>query len=145
MTTTVLISCDIESTDYSVPLGMEIWLDSNLIQAIDPVSQATHVEFTVDDADAQHELWFKLKNKQAQHTQIDSNNQIIKDATVKIANVEFDGIPLGQVLTKLAEYHHNFNDTAAPTVNKFYGEMGCNGLAVLKFTTPIYLWMLDHL
>lgn len=145
MTSTVLISCDVDNTDYSVPLGLEIWLDDQLIHDVNPVSQAQHIEFTVSDSDAEHSLAFVLKNKLPQHTKINSNNEIIQDATIKISNVEFDGIPLGQVLIDLAEYHHDHNGTGTVSVNKFYGEMGCNGRAHLKFNTPIYMWMLDHM
>jgi len=42
-----------------------------------------------------------------------------------------------------ATYTHNFNGTQAETTDKFYGEMGCNGTVSLRFTTPIYLWLLE--
>ena len=145
MTTTVLIACDVSSTDYSVPLGLEIWLDGEQIQDINPVDRLEHIEFTVKDADGEHELSFKLKNKLPEHTKINDDREIIRDATIKIDNVEFDDIPLGQVLTRLAEYQHDHNGTGPMSTNKFYGEIGCNGQVTLKFSTPIYLWMLDHM
>jgi len=46
---------------------------------------------------------------------------------------------------KLAQYQHDFNGTGNPTIDKFYGEMGCNGTVSLKFTTPIYLWLLENM
>ena len=27
----------------------------------------------------------------------------------------------------------------------FFGNMGCNGYVSLKFATPIYLWLLEHM
>lgn len=145
MTANVTVSCDIASTDYSCPLGFEIRLDGETILDIGPVTGPSHAEFTASDADGEHELEFVLKNKLPEHTQIDSDGTIIKDANIIVSNVEFDGIPLGQVLTTLTEYRHDFNGTAPATVAKFYGEMGCNGRASLKFSTPIYMWMLDHI
>ena len=144
MTANVTISCDIASTDYSCPLGFEIRLDGETILDIGSVTGPSHAEFATSDADGEHELEFILKNKRPEHTQIDENNEIIKDANIIVANVEFDGIPLGQVLTRLTEYHHDFNGTSNAVVEKFYGEMGCNGTVSLNFSTPIYLWLLEN-
>lgn len=145
MAATVLIGCIISSSDYSANLGLEVWFDDELILDLNPVKQAEHVEFSIADADAEHELAFVLKNKLDQHTRIDAAGAIIQDATVTISNVEFDGIPLGQVLIDLAQYQHNLNGHGSESSDRFYGEMGCNGRASLKFTTPIYMWMLDHM
>lgn len=145
MTTTVSITCQVDSTDYTCPLGLEIQLDGQTQWDISAVTQPVECEFVVDDADGDHELTFVLKNKLPEHTQIDSDQRIVSDARIIISNLTFDGIPLGQVFVDQAEYHHDFNGTGPATQEKFYGEMGCNGRVVLRFTTPIYLWMLDHL
>ena len=42
-------------------------------------------------------------------------------------------------------YRHDYNGTTDPFDDEFYGEMGCNGTVSLKFTTPIYLWLLENL
>lgn len=145
MTATVTISCDIDSTDYACPLGLEIQLDGRTQWDISAVTQPVNCEFTLPDQDGQHELTFILKNKLPEHTKIDNTGQIIQDARIIIANLSFDGIPLGQIVNRLAEYHHDFNGHGAATVDRFYGEMGCNGQVRLTFSTPIYLWMLDHM
>ena len=44
-----------------------------------------------------------------------------------------------------AVYTHDFNGTSKATENKFYGELGCNGTVSLKFSTPMYLWLLEHM
>ena len=59
--------------------------------------------------------------------------------------VEFDDIEIDQIVSELAEYHHNFNGTQPAIVDQFYGEMGCNGTLRLEFTTPIYLWLLENM
>jgi hypothetical protein len=99
----------------------------------------------ISDNDAEHLLKFVLKNKTAAHTQIDSDNNIVKDARLTVTNVQFDEIPLGQTFINLATYTHTFNGTGVPTEQKFYGEMGCNGTVGLKFSTPIYMWLLEHM
>jgi hypothetical protein len=49
------------------------------------------------------------------------------------------------MITQQATYTHNFNGAGAETQEKFYGEIGCNGIVSLKFSTPIYLWLLEHM
>jgi hypothetical protein len=62
-----------------------------------------------------------------------------------VSNIQFDGIDCQYLTTTLAQYQHDFNGTGNPTIDKFYGEMGCNGTVSLKFTTPIYLWLLENM
>jgi hypothetical protein len=49
------------------------------------------------------------------------------------------------MVTEQAMYTHNFNSTGPSTQDKFYGELGCNGTVTVKFNTPIYLWLLEHM
>ena len=69
----------------------------------------------------------------------------MSDATLTIKDLAFDEIKLNYMLTELAVYTHDFNGTQDTTQDKFYGEMGCNGTVSLKFATPIYLWLLEHM
>ena len=76
---------------------------------------------------------------------IDEAGNIISDAKLTVTNVAFDDIQLGHMLTEKATYAHDFNGTGVMGQHKFYGEMGCNGTVSLKFSTPIYLWLLEHM
>jgi hypothetical protein len=96
------------------------------------------------DADAEHELRFVLKNKTAEHTKIDQDGNIVKDSWLTVSDLSFDEIQLGHIGTELAVYTHDFNGTGNQTQEKFYGTLGCNGSVSLKFTTPIYLWLLEN-
>mgnify|MGYP003352455181 CR=1 FL=1 len=42
-------------------------------------------------------------------------------------------------------YRHDYNGTGQPTEDNFFGVLGCNGTVELRFTTPIYLWLLEHM
>jgi len=86
-----------------------------------------------------------LKNKTAEHTQVDDHGNIITDARLLITDLAFDEIKLGHMLVEQAVYTHNFNGTGATIQDKFYGELGCNGTVSLKFSTPMYLWLLEHM
>ena len=142
---TVKFNCVVGSTDFGVPLGLEIWLDQHKLFDKDCVDQTYQVEHEISDNDGDHELRFVLKHKQSDHTRVDLEGNILSDATVTVSDIRFDGIDCQYLTTNLAEYQHDFNGTGDPTIDKFYGEMGCNGTVSLKFTTPIYLWLLENL
>jgi len=126
-------------------LGFEAWVDDTKFIDIDHVTAQQLISMEIPDVDADHELRFVLKNKTDKHTQIDENNKIISDSTLTITDLSFDEIKLGYILTELAVYTHDFNGTAEEIQDKFYGEMGCNGTVSLNFSTPVYLWLLEHM
>lgn len=139
-----IISADIATNSNDDQLGLEIWLDDKLLQDIVPTAESTTISINANDNDeCQHNLKFILKNKTSDHTKVDSEGNIIKDTTITIENLKFDGIELGNIIYALAEYTHNFNGTGPEVVEKFYGTMGCNGTVSLKFSTPFYLWLLE--
>jgi hypothetical protein len=145
MTTTFNISCEIDTTDASVPLDIAVFIDDQPIFdhcAVDGVIQLSY-DMLEDEAD--HELRFVMQNKQPEHTQVDEHGTILKDARIIVKNISFDEIPLGQIVVEKATYTHDFNGTGDSVVHKFYGEMGCNGVVSLKFSTPIYLWLLENM
>jgi len=142
---TVKFNCVVGSTDFTVPLGLEIWVDQHKFFDQDHIDQTYQVEHEITDDDGNHELRFVLKNKQPEHTTVDLVGNIVSDVTVAVSNIKFDGIDCQYLTTTLAEYQHDFNGTGNLTIDKFYGEMGCNGTVSLKFSTPIYLWLLENM
>lgn len=145
MSTTANISCSIGVTDPSANLGLEIWVDDQCLIDTPAITSAASMSFDLDDADGEHELRFILKNKTFDHTELDADGNIVRDARITISDIKFDQIELGQIVTRQAVYTHNFNGTQEETKEKFYGEMGCNGTVSIKFTTPIYLWLLENM
>jgi hypothetical protein len=142
---TINFCCSIAPTNAAAALGMEIWIDDQKLFDQNHVQENHRISADLLDDEGEHELRFVLKNKLNEHTQIDANNTIVSDARISVSGIEFDGIALDQLVPALAEYQHNFNGTWEPIIDKFYGELGCNGTVSLKFTTPIYLWLLEHM
>ena len=142
---TITFCCNITPTNAAAALGMEIWIDNQKLFDQDHVQASHQISTDLSDDDGEHELRLVLKNKLSEHTQVDADNNIVSDARISVSNIEFDGIALDQLVPDLAEYQHNFNGTGEPIIDKFYGELGCNGTVTLKFTTPIYLWLLEHM
>jgi len=145
MTSTSLVSCSIGTTDATAKLGIEVWLNDQQILNQDHVVELIEFKYKVSDEDAEHELRFVMKHKTIEHTKINEQGTIVTDACLTVSNLAFDEIELKQIFIDRAVYTHNFNGTQAEIQTKFYGEMGCNGTVSLKFTTPIYLWLLDNM
>ena len=145
MTSAVTISCTLDTTDPEAALGFEAWVDDQKFFDTDHVQAQQQVVVEIADDDGEHELRFVLKNKTSDHTQIDEAGNIVADARLIITDLSFDEIQLGHIVTTLATYTHDFNGTQPLTTDKFYGVLGCNGTVSLKFTTPIYLWLLENM
>ena len=146
MTATVSITFNLDSTDATAELGFEAWINERKFLDVEHVKEIQKITVDVDDQDdTEHELRLVLKNKTIEHTQVDENGNIIADARLIIKDLAFDEITLGHMLVEQAVYTHNFNGTGASTQAKFYGELGCNGTVSLKFATPMYLWLLEHM
>ena len=144
MTSAVTISCILNTTDPTAALGFEAWIDDNKFFDTDHVQAQQKLSVLLDDADGEHELKFILKNKTSDLTQIDEAGNIVSDARLILNNLELDEITLGQIVVDNAVYTHNFNGTRPEIQENFYGEIGCNGTVSLKFTTPVYLWLLEN-
>lgn len=146
MVSTVSITFNLDNNDTTAELGFEAWIDDHRFLDLYHVTQAQQVTVELEDKDdAEHELKLVLKNKTTTHTTVDEHGNILTDARLRITNMAFDDIRLGHLFTEHAVYTHDFNGTGKTTVEKFYGELGCNGTVTLKFTTPMYLWLLEHM
>ena len=142
----VTITFNLATTDAMAELGFEAWIDQRKFLDVDHVKATQPVSVELDDQDdTAHELRLVLKNKTTEHTQVDEHGNIVADARLKITDVAFDEIQLRNIFSEQAVYTHDFNGTGKATEDKFYSELGCNGTVSLKFSTPMYLWLLEHM
>ena len=144
MSDTVKITCTVSTSNLLAKIGLEVWLDDQQLFDTNHVNNQ-QLEWSISEDDADHELRFVMKNKITDHTKIDEHGTILQDSRITIQNLCFDEIELGQVFIDHAEYVHDFNGTKDIVTDKFYGEMGCNGTVLLKFTTPMYIWLLENM
>jgi hypothetical protein len=142
-----MFSFNLTPTNPATTLGFEAWINDQCVFDSDCVSNPVTVTGNLpsDDIEAEHVLKLVLKNKQPEHTQLSESGEILQDSCLTVCNLSFNGIELGQIVNNLSVYQHDFNGTQALTTDKFFGTMGCNGTAELKFSTPIYLWLLEHM
>lgn len=142
---TVKFSCVVTPNNSSVLLGIEIWIDQHCVINMEHVNTAIPVSCDFEDNDGERSLRIVLKNKQVEHTVVDDHGNIVSDAMLTVSDLRFDDFDCTTILHDLAVYRHNFNGTADSVEDKFFGDMGCNGTVELKFSTPLYLWLLENM
>jgi hypothetical protein len=98
-----------------------------------------------DDIEQEHELCVRLKNKKPEHTTVGTDGAIISDALLIVSNLVFAGVNIDKIAATQATYTHDFNGSQSCTQAAFFGPMGCNGEVSLKFSTPLYLWILSNM
>jgi hypothetical protein len=142
----VSITCTVDTTDATAGLGFEAWVDDVKFYDTDHVTGPQQIIMKINDADDQsHVVKFVMKNKTDANTQVDNTGAIITDARLRVIDMSFDEVSLGNMLAEHAVYTHDMNGRGSITQDKFYGEMGCNGTVSWKFTTPMYLWLLENM
>ena len=142
---TVVLSCHLDTSDASAKLGLEAWIDDVKFFDSKHVNQSQIISMDLSNDEGNRELRFVLKGKTVEHTTVDDQGNIVKDATLKLSDITVDGIDITHLFQTHSVYTHNFNGTQPESQHKFYGVAGCNGVISFQFTTPIYLWLLEHM
>lgn len=143
--TDIKLTFDVVNTSNSNDIGIEAWLDNTKFfdQLIGKGTYRLGHVFPEDSAD--HQLKITMKNKQDHHTTIDANGNILDDVLLRVENCHIDGINIDTIMHGLAKYSHTQNGNAELSDYKFAGPLGCNGDLTLKFTTPLYMWLLENM
>ena len=142
---TVQISFDVETSDSECPLGIQIWSNDSLLVDHPHVKEKIAFAHDISDDDGEIQLRIVMSGKTADHTRVDDQGNIIKDATLQLSAVTIDGIDINQLFLEKCVYTHDFNGTQPEIQDTFHGVAGCNGTIVFEFTTPIYLWLLENM
>ena len=142
---TFKISFEISPSDLACPLGVEVWVDQQQIFNTEHLAATVNISHDIDENNAEHELRVVLKHKKTEHTTVDADGNITQDAVINVGSFKFGVIDVNQIVQDLAIYTHNFNGSGDTTQSKFFGSMGCNGTVSLKFTTPVWFWLLEKI
>jgi hypothetical protein len=139
--------CELTNSSDANDLSIEIWIDETKFfdQIISKGSYHIVQTFPTSNDEEEHSLRFVLKNKTHEHTKLSPTGEIESDCTIEISDVVFDSINLDYLFYESCTYTHSYNGTKEQTVEEFYGSMGCNGTVEFKFTTPFYIWLLEHM
>ena len=142
---TVKISFDISTSDSDCPFSLEIWLDDLCVLQTGQIADLYKFNHEFADDEKEHELRIVMDGKTIEHTKVDEQGNIIKDATLTISNVVIEDLDVNQLFFEKCVYTHNFNGTQPEIADTFHGVAGCNGTISFKFSTPIYLWLLENM
>lgn len=142
---TATLEFDIDTTNADAKLGIRVWLNSDMLYENSHVTQQVHFcHDKIDDSgEKNYELRIEMFGKLPQHSVLDDQGRIVSDAMLTIGNFQIDKVAMDRAFMDMSCYSHDFNGTQAAVEDRFFGNMGCNGSVTLKFTTPIYLWLLE--
>jgi len=117
-----------------VSIGNQIVFDAQ-------VTDTSFISYTGEfENEGDHQLLIKLKNKQPEHTVVDDKGNIVKDSLLEIKQVIMEDIEVHNSFSldkeKFYYEHSGQRDT-------LYNTLGVNGQAVINFTTPFYVWLLE--
>lgn len=140
------ISFDLLPSDPLIPLGAEVWVNQEKVFDTNALTELAKVRYEfADDVEQQYCLRIVLKNKLPEHTEIDAEGNIISDSMIIAQNFELEEIDITHIVHDNMQYQHDFNGSGNTVTEKFYGALGCNGVASMTFATPIYVWLLDQM
>ncbi len=140
------LGLDIINHSQSHNIGIELRLNNQKFfdNIISP--GAHHIVHEFDEEEKDHYLYIVMKGKTQQDTKIDNQGNILEDAIIDIKNISIDDINIDQLIQDLGQYIHDSNGAeSSKSIHKFYGHMGCNGHVQLKFSCPIYIWLLENM
>ena len=127
-------------------IGLQIRLDTQVIFNSTIELDKKIIEYQFEDSDnTTHVLEIEMTGKLSNDTEIDLDGKILSDKSITIENLSLDEIVLGQLITDLSVYTHNFNGSQDTIEDQFFGNMGCNGIVRFEFTSPVYRWMLENM
>jgi|LakMenE18May11ns_1017448.scaffolds.fasta_scaffold9713057_2 hypothetical protein len=144
-TDNTLLSFRVRSTDTSIPLGLRVQVDNATIYETNHVIDPIIIKHEMPDDNGKHLLTLELFGKLPEHTKIDDAGNILSDSILEFDSFVVADIDVDQIMFTKSVYHHDTNGTQPTQDAQFYGAMGCNGIVSLKFTTPVYLWLLENM
>jgi hypothetical protein len=142
---TVNFKFELTPSDDQCPMSVEVWLDNDLVWSAPQLHQTVMFSHDFSDDDGEHRLRIVLGGKTAEHTVVDDDGNILKDATVQISQVTIDELDINQLFLEKCVYEHNFNGSQPDIKDSFHGIAGCNGTIIFEFSTSIYLWLLENM
>lgn len=145
MLDTFKIQFDVSTSDINCPFLANIWVDNQCRYQNLQITELHHIELILQDDEQEHELRIELQGKTTDHTKVDADGNIIEDSTINIKSFVIDDIDVNQLVMDKCVYIHDFNGTQALIHDSFHGTAGCNGTISFKFSTPMYLWLLENM
>lgn len=113
----------------------------------DSVTDSQVFSFTVDLTEEEHVLWIDFLNKTDEDVKKDQyedpiNFEILADMILNIEKISIDDIEIEILKWDASEF---IPKNPKKEILKKCVNLGCNGRYQIKFTSPVYLWLLENL
>lgn len=129
------------------PLSFKITLDDENLYDINTTEPSYDIAFEVPEDNTEHSIKFILAEKVNSHTEM-VDNVMVNSAHVEINNISINGLDITEIILAnddIIKYTHNSNGYGERVTVPLDFIMGHNGVAELKFSTPIHMWLLEQL
>jgi hypothetical protein len=140
------LELDVAANTVCPEILLEVYLDTvKIYQSTD--HQFTHtIACDINEDTADHVMTLVMSGKNRKHTQVDESGKIVRDVYLQVDRLEFEGLDMREFFCLGNPcYTHSFNSTRPKILDEFYGMIGCNGQVEIRFSTPIFLWLGQHL
>lgn len=144
-----------ESLNFNIKLSgtfwnrrpaFSIWLDEHPIVQSEVSTDIQSFQFCRNLDQGYHELKIRLENKTINDTVV-KDGDIIKDMLLNINDIEIEEISLGSLMWNGKYYldqPHEYQGKVITSLDNCVN-LGWNGTYVLSFTSPFYIWLLEHI
>ncbi|CAB4133624.1 hypothetical protein UFOVP257_346 [uncultured Caudovirales phage] len=108
-------------------------------------------EFDAEIDEGDNSLGIELLNKLPEDTIKDEAENIIEDMLLTIESIEIDDIDLGSLKWAISAYYPIYPEVYLDEDQKQQNEikncvhLGWNGTWKLPFSSPFYIWLLEHI
>ena len=92
------------------------------------------------DNDSDFQLRIELIDKIPEHTVLDEQGNIVKDSVLTIKKIIIEYI---EIQSNLSLDQEKFYYEHSGGKHQLYDSLGVNGTAVINFSTPFYIWLLE--
>lgn len=135
----VSVEINLSSKFWDVVPQAKVKLDGSvLFQGM--VSDPVRIKHDVDLIEGDHVIEVILNNKDGRRDTIIQDGKIIKDMLLTVDSILLDDIDLGYLINTKCRY-----DTDEGVVHEGMSSLGWNGSWKLRFTSPVYMWLLENL
>ncbi len=140
------LELDISANVDCVDIMLEVYINHINIFKTTAQQKIQTIVYDIDEDPAEHELKLVMSGKTSEHTIVDDNGQITSDIFFIINRLEFEELDTKELFCQgqRSRHRHSFNSTRPEFDDEFYGNLGCNGIVTIPFSTPIYLWLADN-
>ena len=140
------IELDVTANSSCAEITLQVICDNVKLAELQASEQNYTISHELPDILAEHCLKLVMSGKNKTHTKVNTLGEIIDDIYFKIDRLEFEDLDMREIFCLGYQgYTHNFNSSQPEFLDEFYGQLGCNGTVTLRFSTPIFLWLNDHL